>query len=210
MSALEERSLDCRLKDGATVQELVHPDPAQPSISRRIYGDPEIFQLERDRIFARTWCFIGHESEIAEPGDYVTRELAGEPIVLIRGEDGVVRAFLNSCRHRGMRVCRADRDRVRFLRCPYHGWAYNANGELVRAFAEELYEAERLNKSELGLTPVGQVDSFHGMVFATWDPHAAPLEEFLGDMAWYFETLVGRSAAGMEVVGVPQIWTMET
>ena len=96
------------------------------------------------------------------------------------------------------------------MRCPYHGWTYNANGELVRAFAEELYDPGRLNKSELGLIPVAQLDSFHGMVFATWDAEAPPLLEFLGDMAWYLETLVGRTEEGSEVVGVPQRWSIET
>src|SRR5689334_17063199 len=130
MSTLGEQSLDCCLKDGTDLRELVDPDPEHPRISRRIYGDAEVLELERRRIFGRAWCFLGHESEIPEPGDYVARELAGEPVILIRGEDGVVRAFLNACRHRGMRVCRADRDRVRYMRCPYHGWTYNANGEL--------------------------------------------------------------------------------
>jgi PAH dioxygenase large subunit len=210
VSALDTPALDCQLSDGTTVQELVDPSPQHASISRRIYGDPELFAIECDRIFRRAWCFLGHESEIPEPGDYVTRELGREPVVLIRGEDAVVRAFLNSCRHRGMRVCRADRDHVRFMRCPYHGWTYNANGELVRAFAEQLYEPGRLDKSQLGLIPVAQLESYHGMVFATWEADAAPFTEFLGDMAWYFDTLVGRSAEGMEVVGVPQVWTMET
>jgi phenylpropionate dioxygenase-like ring-hydroxylating dioxygenase large terminal subunit len=210
MSTLGEQSLDCCLKDGTDLRELVDPDPEHPRISRRIYGDSEVLELERRRIFGRAWCFLGHESEIPEPGDYVARELAGEPVILIRGEDGVVRAFLNACRHRGMRVCRADRDRVRYMRCPYHGWTYNANGELAHAFAEQLYEPRRLVKSELGLIPVAQLDCFHGMVFATWDADAAPLRDFMGDMAWYMDTLVGRTQEGSEVVGVPQVWQIET
>jgi PAH dioxygenase large subunit len=210
VSTLETRPLDARLSDGTGVRDLVEPDTRHPRISRRIYSDPELFELESDRILRRAWCFLGHESEIPEPGDYVARELGREPVILIRGEDGVVRAFLNSCRHRGMRVCRADRDRVRFMRCPYHGWTYNSKGELVRPFAEQLYEPSRMVKEELGLIPVGQLDSFHGMVFATWDPDAPPLLEFLGDMAWYLETLVGRTSEGTEVVGTAQVWQVET
>ena len=210
MSSLRDQGLAQNLSDGATLRDLVDPSLERPRISRRIYVDPEVFKLERERIFGRAWCFLGHETEIPEPGDYVARELAGEPVVLIRGEDGAVRAFLNSCRHRGMRVCRADRDHVRYMRCPYHGWTYNANGELVRAFAEELYDPSRLLKSELGLIPVAQLDSFHGMVFATWDADAVPLRDYMSDMAWYMETLVGRTAEGSEVVGVPQRWLIET
>jgi phenylpropionate dioxygenase-like ring-hydroxylating dioxygenase large terminal subunit len=210
MTLLEEPALSSRLADGASLQELANPDPRDPRISRRIYSDPEVFELETERLLARAWCFLGHESEVPEPGAYVARELGREHVILIRGEDGVVRAFLNSCRHRGMRICRADRDRVRYMRCPYHGWTYNSNGELVRAFAEELYEPSRMVKSELGLIPVAQVDSFHGMIFGTWAADAAPLRDFLGDMGWYLETLVGRSAEGMEVVGTPQVWQIET
>ncbi len=192
------------------MQDLVDPSPRNPRISRRIYGDGDLFALESERILGRAWCFLGHESELPEKGDYVTRELGREPVIVVRGDDGKIRAFLNSCRHRGMRVCRADRDRVRYFRCPYHGWAYTNQGELLRAFAEQLYEPDRLVRSELGLIPVAQLDTFHGMIFGTWDADAAPLSDFLGNMAWYLETLVGRTAEGSEVVGVPQVWQIET
>lgn len=210
VTVVERRGLDFHLSDGKALYDIAETDPRHPRIARRIYVDPEIFELECDRIFTRAWCFLGHESEIAQPGDYVARELGREPVVLMRGEDGVVRAFLNSCRHRGMRVCRADRDRVRYLRCPYHGWTYSSNGELVRAFAEQLYEPGRLPKSALGLIPVTQLDSYRGLWFATWDEDTPPLREFLGDMAWYLDTLFDRTDEGTEVVGTPQVWQVET
>jgi phenylpropionate dioxygenase-like ring-hydroxylating dioxygenase large terminal subunit len=210
VTIVEGQGLDSHLSDGTALSDIADTDPRHPRIGRRIYVDPEIFEFECDRIFRRAWCFLGHETEIPERGDYVARELAREPVVLIRGEDGVVRAFLNSCRHRGMRVCRADRDHVRYLRCPYHGWTYDSNGELVRAFAEELYEPGRLPKSELGLIPVTQLDSYRGLYFATWDEDAPPLREFLGDIAWYLDTLLDRTEEGTEVVGTAQVWQVET
>ena len=99
---------DVHLRDGTSLHDLI--DEHGGHVSRRIYADPEIYELEQERLFRRAWQFLAHESELKEPGDYLTRQLAGEPIVLIKGDDGQIRAFLNSCRHRGMRVCRADRD----------------------------------------------------------------------------------------------------
>jgi PAH dioxygenase large subunit len=119
MATVKSPPFSTTLSDGTSLENLVSEE--EPRISRRLYGDPEIFELERERIFQRAWCFLAHESEFSRPGDTVTRNLAGEPIVLIMGDDGVIRAFLNSCRHRGMRVCRADRDNLKFMRCVYHG-----------------------------------------------------------------------------------------
>jgi PAH dioxygenase large subunit len=197
-----------QLRDGTDVTSLVSESKGQ--VSRRIYGDPEVFELEQDRIFRRTWNFLAHESEFAKAGDTVTRTLAGEPIVLIKGDDGKVRAFLNSCRHRGMRVCRADRDNLKFMRCVYHGWAYNRDGSLAGVFAEQLYDAKNLRKQELGLIPVTQVDSYAGFIFGTWNVDARPLAEYLGNMRFYLDLIANRTADGCEVVGVPHVWEAAT
>src|SRR6266403_5675523 len=114
---------DRRLRDKTDLQDLVSEERAH--ISRRVYVDPEIFELEQERLFSKAWLFLAHESELPGKGDYVTRNLAGDPVVVVRGDDGLIRAFLNSCRHRGMRLCRADKGRVSTIRCPYHGWTYS-------------------------------------------------------------------------------------
>ena len=114
--------------------ELVNEERAH--VSRRVYVDPEIYELEQERLFRRTWLFLAHESELPQKGDYVARELAGEPVVLVRGDDGVVRGFLNSCRHRGMRLCRADKGHISVMRCSYHGWTYSKTGALLSVFAK--------------------------------------------------------------------------
>jgi len=101
------QSTDYSLPDGVTVSSLI--DTEQGYISRRIFSDSDIYELEMERVFRRTWLFLGHESEIPNPGDHVTRSMAGEPVILVRDADGIVRAFLNSCRHRGMRLCRTDK-----------------------------------------------------------------------------------------------------
>jgi PAH dioxygenase large subunit len=143
---------------------------------------------------------------VPNPGDYIERALAGEPVIIIRGNDGKVRALLNSCRHRGMRVVRADRGNASFLRCPYHGWSYSREGQLVQAFAEELYEPQYLEKETLGLIPVTRVESYRGMIFGSWSPDVPDLETFLGNMKFYLDMLVGRTDAGTEVIGSPHIW----
>jgi PAH dioxygenase large subunit len=202
-AATEQRR--ARLSDGADLAAVVRPEAGD--ISRRIFADAEVYELELDRIFRRAWLFIGHDTEVPQPGDYVTRRLAGEPIIVARGDDGVVRAFLNTCRHRGMRVCRTDMDNASFFRCPYHGWAYRNTGELVGIPAQrEAYGKEGLDKSSLGLLPVTKLDSYHGMLFGSWDEDAPPLGDYLGDMRFYLDLLLARSDGGMEIVGAPQRW----
>src|SRR5262249_22188405 len=158
-----------RLRDNTDLMDLISEERAH--VSRRVYVDPEIFELEQEQIFRRAWMFLAHESELPNKGDYVTRNLAGEPVVLVRGDDGVVRAFLNSCRHRGMRLCRGDKGRISFIRCAYHGWTYSKTGTLVSVFAKQLYDSEHLRKEELGLIPVTRLDSYKGMIFGSWNPN---------------------------------------
>jgi PAH dioxygenase large subunit len=191
----------------APLDEIVRPDAGR--IGRKIFTDPDIYEQEKERIFASAWMFLGHESEIANPGDYVTRPLGVDPAVLMRDENGDLRVFLNSCRHRGMRVCRTDVDNVSFLRCSYHGWTYRTTGELMTVPAEKHYEAGTLEKDRLGLIQAPRVDTYHGMVFASWDPGAPDLIDYLGNAAFYLDVLFNRTDGGVEVVGTPQVWEAE-
>lgn len=197
-----------QLKDGTGISSLVSEEGGH--VSRRIYGDPEVFELEQERIFRRTWNFLAHESEFSKPGDTITRTLAGEAVVLVMGEDRQIRAFLNSCRHRGMRVCRADRDNMKFMRCIYHGWSYRLDGSLAGVFAEDLYRPENLPKADLGLIPVTKVDTYAGFIFGTWNPEAPPLDEYLGNMKFYLDLIVNRTDEGTSVLGVPHVWDANT
>jgi PAH dioxygenase large subunit len=195
-----------RLANGEQLEAMVRP--SEGIISRRIFADPEVFAMEQERIFSRAWFFLGHESEIPTPGDVVTRQCGLDPVLLLRDEAGAVRAFLNSCRHRGMRLCRTDRDNLRLFRCPYHGWSYNTNGELLAAAGEHHYGEGELDRGALGLIPVARLGSYHGLVFGTWDSNAPSLEQWLGDMRWYMDIIFGRTGA-IEFVGVPQIWEVD-
>jgi PAH dioxygenase large subunit len=197
---------DTRLANGEALERIVRPE--EGVISRRIFADPEVYELELERIFGRAWFFIGHESEISECGDMVARQCGVDPVILLRDQAGVVRAFLNSCRHRGMRLCRTDYQRATTLRCPYHGWSYATSGELLAASSEHHYGPGELDKSELGLIPVTRLGIYRGLVFGSWDAAAPSLEQWLGDMRWYMDIIFGRTGE-IEFVGVPQIWEVE-
>lgn len=105
-------------------------------IPAHVYGDPEVFALERDRLFARSWVFLAHESEIPDPGDYVVRRVLADSFIVARDESGVVRVMFNMCLHRGMQVCRAEMGNASHFRCPYHAWTYRNDGRLYQGFGE--------------------------------------------------------------------------
>jgi phenylpropionate dioxygenase-like ring-hydroxylating dioxygenase large terminal subunit len=173
-----------------------------------IFNDDEIYRLERERVFGRAWCFVGHESEIPSPGDYVQRYVGEDPFVLVRGEDGRVRVLFDACRHRGALVCRSERGNAAHFRCAYHGWVYKNTGELVGAPAfKEVYST--LDRKEWGLLSAAGVDSVHGFIFATLDQEAPSLDEYLGNMRWYMDLHWGLLDDGWEVVGEPQRWIMD-
>ncbi|WP_042349570.1 aromatic ring-hydroxylating oxygenase subunit alpha [Bacillus massiliigorillae] len=168
--------------------------------------DPEVYKLEQERIFGTTWLFLAHESELKEPGEYITRMLADDPILLMKNSNGEIKAFLNSCSHRGTRLCTEDFGKKKAHICPYHGWSYNLDGELIGIVAGNKVYGEKMDKSEWGLRPVPRVESYQGMIFGNLDVNAISLEDYLGDMKWYFDIMLGRSDGGMEVRGIPQRW----
>ncbi len=172
-----------------------------------IYNDPLLFELEKERLFKRAWVFLAHETEIREPGDFVVRAIVDDSVLVIRADDGSVRAFLNHCRHRGSRLCQAEVGRAKTFTCIYHGWSYDRAGRLIGVpYDKAIYGG--VDKAELGLFTV-RTESCEGFVFGCLDPDAPPLDEYLGDFRWYLELVTRRSAAGLEVVGVPQRWIVE-
>lgn len=169
-------------------------------VSRRIFFEPEIYQEELRKIFARSWLFIAHESQIPSPGDYVTNYMGEDPVIAWRDDSGQVRVFLNSCRHRGMKVCRTDSGNAKFFRCSFHGWTYANTGALTGVpFHKEAYGA-RLDQTAWGLREVPKVRSYGGFVFACWDAGADSLDAYLGDARWYFDITIERSLGGVEFV----------
>ena len=154
-------------------------DTAQGLVDRRIFHDPEIYQLELEQIFARAWLFMCHESQIPNAGDYFLNSMGEDRVIVVRDEDGGINVLLNSCRHRGNAVCRADEGNTSSFMCTYHGWTYDLTGKLVGVPGfREVYH-EELDRDQWGLVRAAQVNSYKGFVFATLDPTAPNLYDYL-------------------------------
>jgi len=178
--------------------ELVDAD--RGLVSRRIFVEPDIYQQELEQIFARCWLFLCHESQIPHRGDFFTTYMGEDAVIVVRDNDGKVNAFLNVCRHRGTRLCRADSGNSRSFTCAYHGWTYRNTGELVGVPNLKQGYYDELDRSQWGLVPVAQLDSHAGMIFATFDAQAPPLLEYLGEMAWYMSSIFDRVEGGIEII----------
>ena len=170
-------------------------------IDRRIFADQAIYDQELYQIFARCWLFLAHDSQIPKPGDFITTHMGEDSVIVVRQKDNSVKAFLNSCTHRGNKVCFADAGNARRFVCNYHGWSFDNAGELKGMHEEYCYEEGDINKAEWGLKQVAQIDSYKGLIFATFDETAPSLESYLGDFRWYLDALLDNEEGGTEFVG---------
>ena len=155
-------------------------DPVNATVDRQIFSDEAIYQLELERIFARAWNFMCHESQIPNKGDYFLSFIGEESVICTRDKTDTLQVFINSCRHRGNAVCRAESGNARSFLCTYHGWTFGLDGKLIGVPGyKDLYH-EDLKREEWGLISAGKVASYKGFVFATMDATAPDLEEYLG------------------------------
>ena len=186
------------------VNSLVDTDSGL--ISRQIFIEYEIYQEELERIFARCWLFLCHETQIPKPGDFITTYMGEDSVLVMRDTSGRVGAFLNVCPHRGNRLCRADNGNASAFICAYHGWTFGNDGNLkaVPNLQDAYYND--LNLSKWGLVQVAQLDIYKGLVFATFDKNAPSLMDYLGEMTWYLDSFFDRREGGVEVIGGVHKW----
>ena len=182
-------------------------DRSRGLVNRKIFVDPEIYQVERENIFARCWLYLTHDTQISKPNDFVNVFMGEEPVIVCRDGDGSVHAFINSCRHRGNKICRVDAGNTKAFVCPYHGWTFDTRGDLQGVPGHRDLYFDELDRSQWGLVKVAQVANYRGLIFGTFDPEAPPLEEYLGDMRWGLDLLFDQG----EFVAVPNItrWSMD-
>jgi choline monooxygenase len=165
------------------------------TIDPAAYTSDDFFALERDRVFASGWVAVGPSAQLREPGELLACEVAGRSVIVVRGLDGELRGFYNSCRHRGTRLLASGKGRVRrSIRCPYHSWAYSLDGSCIgtplfegsdipegQRGVFEMHDVAAFDKADYGLLPV-RVDSWGPLAFVCLDDDAAPLADHLGDL----------------------------
>lgn len=181
-------------------------DPKSGVISREIFSDKDVFQEELERVFTRAWLFVGHESQIPNPGDYYTSRMGAESVILTRDKKKQVHVFLNSCRHRGMKVCQYDHGNTQLFTCPYHSWSYTTEGKLFGVPQYKAIYADCLEKENWSLIEVPKLALYKGTVWASWDKDAPDFLTYLGDAKTHLDLALDHrdgSEGGSEVlVGV--------
>ncbi len=182
-----------QLKAEATSSNI---DYSQLIESDRIHGSvytrQDIFDEEMEKIFYGNWVFVGHSSEIPKKGDYISRPLANEPIIMLRNGDDEINVILNRCPHRGNMMCAEPKGNKKFLNCLYHGWVFSLDGELIDVPGPTGFAKDKANYPLQTL----RTESYRGFVFATFNPDVVPLEEHLGLATQLIDRSVNMSPTG--------------
>ncbi len=165
-------------RDTRTIDELIEAQKTGYSLDQRFYTDPNVYELELERVISRNWFLAGHVSELAEPGDFKVLNVARESAIIVRSESGELHAFANVCRHRGSLVCLEEKGNTRKFECPYHGWMYDTEGRLVGARSMP----KDFDRDAHSLHPVS-VDTMHGLIFVCFTDDPPSLERAKRDLA---------------------------
>ena len=191
------------LEDPASVADLMR----DYDVHRDVYTDPDVFALEMERLFANTWVYVGHASQIPNPGDYYTTTIGTQPVIMSRHTDRQVYVLYNRCPHKGVKIASEMCGNTgKFFRCPYHAWSFKTDGSLLSIPLKKGYEGTGLEDTPAvkGLKPVGATHVYRDFVFARLAPEGISFEDFFGDALSSIDNMVDRSPAGrLEVAGAP-------
>ena len=183
------------------LRALVQPD----RVHRDLYVSDEVFALEQEHFFANTWSYVGHDSQLPNPGDYLRAEIAGQPLMAVRQPDKSVRVMMNRCAHKGSRLVTAPCGNTgKFFRCPYHAWTYKTDGSLLAIPLKNGYEGTRLSECEAskGLTQIRHVRLYRGFIFVKLNDAGPDFDEYFGDSLSSIDNMADRSPEGqLEIAG---------
>ena len=184
-------------EDPDALLQLVEDD----RVHRDVYTDPEVFALEMERLWSRSWVYLGHASQLPQAGDFITLDVAGKPLLVVRQAEGGIRVFMNRCAHKGTKVVSAPAGNAgRTLRCPYHSWTYRLDGSLAMIPLKEGYAGTRMN--EKGLYEIKNTEIYRGFIFARLSESGMGFKEFFGDSLSSIDLLADRSPEGeLEITG---------
>jgi len=179
---------------------LVEPD----RVHRRVFTDPEIFELEMDRVFGRSWIYVGHESQTPQPGDYFTTQVGRQPVVMTRHEDGQIYVLENRCPHKGALVCPDRTGHAKRFMCMYHGWRFDNDGSLLSVPVHSGYDGTNFDVKNPanGMKRLPRVENHHGFIFASLSDAAPDFKSWAGEGLRGLNNVIDRSPDGtLEVVG---------
>lgn len=188
-------------EDAGALAALVEPD----QVHRDVYIDQEIFDLEMERLWARTWIYVGHASQIPAAGDYITVDIARRPLVMVRHTDGQIKVLMNRCAHKGARLVSAPSGNTgKFFRCPYHAWTYKTDGKPLAIPLKSGYEGTRLADCPAGqgLSALQHVAVYRGFVFIRLADEGPSFHEYFGASLSSIDNMADRSPEGeLEIAG---------
>jgi phenylpropionate dioxygenase-like ring-hydroxylating dioxygenase large terminal subunit len=175
------------------------------TVDRDIFTSPDVHRQELEKLFTRSWLFVGHDSQIPKPGDFFVSRMGDESVIMCRDDRRGIHVFLNSCRHRGMKICRYEQGNTSLFVCPYHSWSYTTDGKLQGVPQYRTLYAGTLNREEWGLVEVAHIANYKGTIWASWDSDAPDFLTWIGDAIDHFDHVIdcrdGRPG-GAEVIGV--------
>lgn len=172
------------------------------TVSRDIFWSEDIYRLELQKIFGKCWIFVGHESQVPCPGDFIVTSIGSDSVILARDTQHNLNVFLNSCTHRGNRLCFAERGHTRSFVCNYHGWSFDLRGELRGMPEHERYqEIPEFNISSLNIKKLSKVSSYKGMIFASFAEDGESLDDYLGEFRWYMDIILDNDEGETEFIG---------
>lgn len=187
-------SLGARKIGSDEIARLVEPD----RVHRAVYVDPDVFELEMERIWGRAWIYVGHESQVPKSGDYFATEIARKPVIMVRHSDGTVRVVFNRCAHKGAELVAERTGNVKYFYCNYHGWTFRTDGTLANLPIRRDYDNTcfDFDNPAFHLAKPPRVAAYRGFVFASLAADGPDLETFLGPAKIGFDDMCDRAPDG--------------